>query len=108
MSDQSNRLSFEQKIRIFEWFKENRTKIEEKRPTYLEAAAMAEASTGISVSKATVSTIAKSGALGYEWPKSVASNAQHLKKTLRYAALCSKVASLEQRIQSLEDQLGVK
>lgn len=107
MSDQSNRLPFEQKIRIFEWLKENRDKIEAKRPTYIEAAAMVEAHTGISVSKATVSTIAKSGALGYEWPTPKAS-VSHLGKTLRYASLCSKVASLEQRIQSLEDQLGVK
>ena len=108
MSDQSNRLPFDQKIQIFEWFKANRDTIEKKRPTYLEAAALAEASTGISVSKNTVATIVKSGALGYEWPKTTANSAEHLKKTLRYAALCSKVASLEQRIQSLEEQLGVK
>ncbi len=100
------RQNVKSKVAIIVWLVNNEAWIRDNRPTHLEVAEKVGTHLGRKVSHSTIGEIARSGELPFEWPAPKAS-ADNLVRTIRYAALVSKVTDLEERLNALEKGLGI-
>jgi hypothetical protein len=102
-----SRITIKAKVAIIRWLIENQQWIKEERPTQAEVAKKVGDALNIPVSVSTIGEMARSGELGFDWPKPKISQ-DHLKRTISYAGLCTRVVNLEASVASLKEQLGVK
>jgi hypothetical protein len=102
-----SRITIKAKVAVIRWLIENKQWIQDNKPTQADVAKKVSQAIGIEVSISTIGEMARSGELGFDWPKPKAST-DHLSRTISYAGLCARVVNLEADVASLKEQLGVK
>jgi len=106
-SNRHRRLPFARKVKVMSWIQGNRALIEEKRPTYAEAAEMASEALGFPISHTTINLIVRDG-IDWEWPRPlVISSPTAQGNALKYGALVAKVNRLEKQVNALLAELGM-
>ena len=101
------RQTIKTKVAIIGWLIKNEEWICKERPTHQQVADKCGNALGITISHSTIGDIARSGAIGFEWPKPQNST-NHLARTISYAALCQQVKVLQERVDALEQDLGLR
>lgn len=101
------RQTIKAKVAIIRWIIENEEWVKANHPSHREVADKCGDALGFSISPSTIGDIARSGAIGFDWPKPKPPTNQ-LPKTVSYATLCARVLKLENQIESLRNELGVK
>lgn len=101
------RQTIKTKVAIIGWIIKNEEWIVKERPTHQQVADRCGNALGFTISHSTIGDIARSGAIGFDWPKPK-SVTKHLSRTVSYAALCQQVKVLQDRVDALEADLGLK
>lgn len=101
------RQTIKTKTAIIVWITKNEEWIVNERPTHQQVADRCGKDLNIKISHSTIGDIARSGSIGFEWPKPKSST-DHLTRTISYAGLCTRVVQLEAKVEQLQRELGLK
>lgn len=101
------RQTIKTKTAIIVWLTKNEEWIMKERPTHQQVADKCGNALGIQISHSTIGDIARSGAIGFDWPRPK-NSVDQLARTVSYAALCQRVKVLEDRVNALESDLGLR
>ena len=96
-----NRLSFVQKTKILKYLEEKKDVIETERPSKQQVTKWVRRDLGIDLAAPTLASVA--AALEWDWPRPAASDNL---RSPRYGELVQRVKDLEERLASLEHELG--